>query len=95
MDPIRADMIEVCDQAGPERNAMDIMVLLKEFCFQFCHIYIGRAFRFTSLATQAKIHHFINLFMIKAVELIGIREKFPQDIGPCSCGIFFISCCHV
>src|SRR6266851_4141701 len=60
---------KICNKPGPERDSMYIVVLLKEFCFKFGHVHIGGTFRFTTLATQTKIHYIINLLMIKPVEL--------------------------
>ena len=74
---------------------MNVVVLLEKFCLEFGNIHIRGTFRFASFAAQAKIHHFINLLVIEAVEFLRIREKFTQDIGPGTRRVFFIFCGHI
>ena len=69
MAPSFAEVLKLAISLRPERNTIRIIIMLQKFCFQFCHIHIAGTFRFTAFATQAQIHHFINLFMIEAVTL--------------------------
>ena len=70
------------DQPAAQGYAIGVVIVLEEFGFQFGHVYIGRAFRLAAFAAETKVHHFIDLFMIIAVGLRGMGQKFAEDIGP-------------
>ena len=78
----------------PERNTVSIVIMLLKFRLKFCHVDVRRAFRFTSFATDAKIHDVFYFGMVKTIDLRGIGEKLPENIGPGSCCIFLIPCGH-
>ena len=68
--------------------------MLEKLSLEFGHVHITGTFRLTTLATQTKPHHFIDLFMVKTVGLVGMGEELAQDIGPGTGSVFFIATGH-
>ena len=68
---------EIGDHAAAHRHAIGVIVMLQELRLQLRHVDIGRTFGLTSFATEAKVHHFINFFIVVAVGLIAVRQKLP------------------
>ena len=75
---------EIANHARAQRYTFRFVILVLPFLLELTYIHIRRTLGFAALAAQAKVHHLLDLFMIKAVHFGGTGEELPQNIGPCA-----------